>query len=113
MQISEYGRYDTLNIEFSNTKPNESVSLSGTYVDFYGNLQGNPSSSITVQGGDDKGLYAVNAYEAGSFYMTQSQRRTITQILRGMASFTDDGSISSSNGQLEEMCNTIYRNFIG
>ncbi|PCJ96709.1 MAG: hypothetical protein COA52_00445 [Hyphomicrobiales bacterium] len=113
MTLQEYGAFETMNISFSNTKPNEKVSLSGTYIDFIGDIYGPKSSSIIIQGGDDKGQYAVNQYEAGGFYMTQNQRRTLTKILQGMASYSDRGFVTSSNGQLQEMCNTIYRNYIG
>jgi len=112
MNNTDYGRgFSTLNINFSNTKPNENTKISGTHINFRGKIVGSPSQNITIQGGDDKGIYAVNSNEAGGFYMTQTQRITLMEILKGMAATSDNGNISSNNGQLEEMCNTIYKNY--
>lgn len=112
MNNQEYGRgLKNLNINFSNTKPNQIVSLSGTYIDFHGKIHGPKSSNIIVQGGDDKGAFAVNSYEAGGFYMTVSQKNTIMDILKGMSITSDTSIISSNNGQLQEMCIAIYNHY--
>lgn len=114
MNKINYGKgFTSLTINFSNTKPNESVSISGTYIDFKGKIHGSRASTITVQGGDNKGAYSVNSYEAGGFYMTQAQRITLMEVLKGLAYTSDNATISSNNGTLEEMCNAIYRNYCG
>jgi hypothetical protein len=111
---SDYGKGLTnLTLTFSNTKPNEKVITSGTFIDFRGNIYGPKSTSITIQGGDDKGIYAVNSLEPTGFYMTISQKKTIMQILKGMAETSDTATISSENGQLQELCLSIYNNYIG
>lgn len=114
MNAENYGYgLKNLYLKFSNTKPNENANISGTYIDFTGNIHGEKSSTIIIQGGDNKGAYAINAYEPSPFFMTQAQRKTLTKIIKGMASFSDMGAISSENGDLEEMAIAIYRNFIG
>lgn len=114
MNYTNYGRgFTTLTLNFSNTKPNEPVSLSGTWIDFDGKIYGSPSSTIIIRGGDDKGIYAVSGLEEGNFYMTQSQRVSLMQILKGLASTSDIATISSDNGQLLEMSIAIYQNYCG
>jgi hypothetical protein len=114
MNAENYGYgHENMTIEFTNTKFDTSQSFSGTYIDFAGVIHGSRSSMIYVIGGDDKGYFSKNSYEAGGFFMTQAQRKTLTQVIKGFASFTDNGSISSSNGTLQEMCIAIYVNFIG
>jgi hypothetical protein len=114
MNAENYGYgIQNLNIKFTNTKFNQGGTYSGTYIDFAGNIHGSRSSTIYIIGGDDKGAFAKNSYEPGSFFMTQAQRKTLMKIIKGMSSFTDNGTIESDNGTLQEMCIAMYRNYIG
>jgi VCBS repeat-containing protein len=114
MNIEEYGSgFNEMTFKFTNTKFNQSTSISGTFIDFAGNIHGSKSQTILIMGGDDKGAYSINDHEAGSFFMTQNQRKTLMRILKGLSSFTDNATISSDNGTLQEMCVSIYNNYIG
>jgi predicted heme/steroid binding protein len=109
-----YG-FTSLNIEFTQSKPNEEINIpSGvTYIDFDGKVYGNASSTIMIRGGDNKGLYAVNQIEPSPFFITPSQLNTLKQILRIIGSSTDQASISSGNGNLQEIAISMYENIIG
>ena len=114
MNAEDYGYgNENMTIKFTNTKFDTAHNFSGTYIDSAGNIHGSKSSTIYVIGGDDKGYFSKNSYEAGDFFMTQAQRKTLTRVIKGLASFTDNATISSDNGTLHEMCIAIYNNFIG
>lgn len=102
-----------MTINFTNTKPNENVKPSGTWIDFDGLIYGDPSSTLFIRGGDNKGAYSVSGFEPSPFYMTQAQRITLMQVLKGLSMTTDEATITSDNGTLHEMCIAIYRNYCG
>lgn len=114
MNNENYGYgHENMTIKFTNTKFDTSHTFSGTYIDTAGKIHGSRSSTLYIIGGDDKGYFAKNSYEAGDFFMTQAQRKSLTQVIKGLASFSDKATISSDNGTLQEMCVAIYNNFIG
>lgn len=100
-----------MKVEFSNTKPNETVRPSGWFIDFRGTVHGTNGSTLTIQGGDNKGAFSRNSEEASPFFMTDSQRRALMIVLKEVA-FSEE-IVTSSNGDLEVMCNAIVDNYRG
>ena len=114
MHPLKYGRgLKNITFEFTGTKPNENVNPFGTFIKFDGEVTGSKSSVIYIQGGDDKGSFAVNDEEASPYYMTTAQRVSLMAILKGASETNDQCVISSSNGQLQEMAIAIYKNYCG
>ena len=110
----DYGRgLQNITFEFTGTKPNESVKPYGTFIAFDGKITGAKSSIIYIQGGDDKGGFAVNSNEPSPFYMTTEQRLSMMKILKGASETSDSCTISSQNGQIQEMAIAIYKNYCG
>lgn len=98
-------------VDFTYTKKDQVVnSSSGIFIDYNGKVSGS-GSRITIRGGDDSDTATRSNYHLTSYYMTDAQRVSLTNLLRNLAKTTDVAVITSPNGSLQEVCYAIYRNF--
>lgn len=112
-----------LNFEFSNTLRGEKVRLenysSATYViDVDGNVyQGasanESSASIIIIGGIDKFINEKIQRPTINFYISEQQKLTIYKIVKELAAYYQDSTISSSNEMLDYSITALYNNYVG
>jgi len=112
-----------LNFDFSNTLRDEHVNFddysSYTYIIdinglIYQYAQANEdNANIIIIGGTDKfANEKINALNS-SFFITETQKVTLYKIMKELAKFYDNASITSSSDKLQQSLNALYTNYCG
>lgn len=112
-----------LSFEFSKTLRGENIDInqfaSATYViDIDGKVYQGASAneqqaSIIIIGGVDKFINEKIERTSVNFYISEQQKLTIYKIIKELANYYQDSSISSSNELLEQAVSALYSNYIG
>jgi len=110
---------ESLIVNFTNTKKNESVSLSGLsgyVIDINGSLikinnQGKPKY-LWIIGGDGTTEGKAPGV-VGAFYITTPQRQTLWRVMKALSECRDDIDITSDNESLEIILKATYSNYCG
>lgn len=112
-----------LNFEFSETLRGEPVNINdysdATYIiDLDGTIYQGASASeesatLIIIGGIDKFINEKIERHAVNFYITEQQKLTVYKIIKELALFYQDASISSSNETLQQSIIALYSNYCG
>ena len=112
-----------LNFDFSNTLRDEPVNFddysSYTYIIdvnglIYQYAQANEdNANIVIIGGTDKFANEKMISLNSSFFVTETQKVTLYKIMKELAKFYDNASITSSSDKLQQSLNALYTNYCG
>lgn len=112
-----------LNFDFSNTLRDEQVNLndysSYTFIididgSVYQSDQANEdNANIVVVGGTDAFINEKANTLNSSFFITDTQKVTLYKIMKELAKYYDNASITSSSDKLEQSLNALYTNYCG
>jgi len=112
-----------LNFDFSNTLRDEQVNFddysSYTYIIdvnglIYQYAQANEdNANIVIIGGTDKFANEKMISLNSSFFVTETQKVTLYKIMKELAKFYDNASITSSSDKLQQSLNALYTNYCG
>ena len=112
-----------LNFDFSYTLRDEEVNLdnysSYTYIIdvdgiiYQASNANEDSANIVIIGGTDKFINEKMNTLNSNFFVTETQKVALYKIMKELAKFYDNASITSNSDKLEQSLNALYSNYCG